>query len=77
VLVIASKAPRLNNPRTVSTVASATGMSEQEVRSTLGDEQGLAWYAGPCPFPIAALAQRAESLQRNQSRGHTFTLSTQ
>ncbi len=28
---------RLNNPRTVSTVATATGMSEQEVRSTLGD----------------------------------------
>ena len=49
--VIASKAPRLNNPRTVSTVASAMGMSEQEVRSTLGDEQGLAWYAGPYPLP--------------------------
>jgi hypothetical protein len=28
---------RLNNPRTVSTVATATGMSEQDVRSTLGD----------------------------------------
>jgi hypothetical protein len=28
---------RLNNPRTVSTVATATGMSEQEVRSMLGD----------------------------------------
>jgi hypothetical protein len=28
---------RLNDPRTVSTVATATGMSEQDVRSTLGD----------------------------------------
>jgi len=28
---------RLNDPRTVSTVATATGMSEQNVRSTLGD----------------------------------------
>jgi hypothetical protein len=28
---------RLNNPQTVSTVATATGMSEQDVRSTLGD----------------------------------------
>ena len=28
---------RLNDPRTVSTIATATGISEQEVRSTLGD----------------------------------------